>query len=308
MKNFNRREFVKAAAVIGAGAALTPSMIGEAFASGEDGPLVIRAKGTDPARLARESVNALGGMSAFVKKGSLVVVKPNIGWDRAPEYAANTNPELVKEVVLMCLEAGAAKVMLFDRTCNDPRRCYVNSGIKPAIDEIDDKRVELTHIDERRFVKKPIDGGKVLTSWSFYEDVLDADAVINMPVAKHHSAARLTLGMKNVMGVIGGNRSVLHKQIHQALVDLNRVVKPRLVVLDATRILVANGPQGGSLDDVRNTDTVIAGTDVVAVDSVACGLFGIGPDDVDYIRLGHEQGLGIADPAGIRLRELEVQA
>jgi len=302
---FDRRSFIKAAAVIGAGAAISPSVIGEAFAE-TSGPLVVRAKGKDPARLARASVDALGGMGAVVRKGAKVVVKPNIGWDRKPEYAGNTHPELVKEVVLMCLEAGAGRVMVFDRTCNDPRRCYINSGIKPTLDTIGDDRVELTHIDERRFTTVPINGGSVLKSWSFYEDVLEADVFINMPIAKHHSAATLTLGMKNVMGVIGGNRSVLHREIHQALVDLNRVVRSHLTVLDATRILVANGPQGGSLEDVRTPGVVIAGRDIVAVDSAACPLFGLKYTGVEYIKLAAEQGLGVASPDDMRVKELEV--
>jgi len=304
LKRINRRQFIKTAAVIGAGASVAPSVVGEAFAA--QGPLVSRARGKDVPKLARQSVAALGGMSGFVKKGARVVVKPNIGWDRKPEYAGNTHPELVREVVLMCLEAGAADVLVFDRTCNDPRRCYVQSGIQPALEALDDRRVRVEHVDERRFVKTAIEGGRVLRAWSFYEDALDADTFINMPIAKHHSTATLTLGMKNLMGVIGGNRSVLHRDIHQALVDLNRVVRSHLTVLDATRILVANGPQGGSLADVRVKDTVIAGADVVAVDSTACSLFGLTEGDVEYIGLAARQGLGVADPAAIRLREIEV--
>jgi uncharacterized protein (DUF362 family) len=196
--------------------------------------------------------------------------------------------------------------MVFDRTCNDPRRCYVQSGIQPALEALDDRRVVVTHIDERRFKDVPIKDGLALEGWSFYGAVLEADRFINMPIAKHHSTATLTLAMKNVMGVIGGNRSLLHKDIHNALVDINRVVRSHLTVLDGTRILVANGPQGGSLDDVRVKDVVIAGPDVVAVDSVACGLFGLMPTDVEYVMRGQEAGLGVADPDRIDLRPVEV--
>lgn len=301
----DRREFIKSAAVIGAGVVLAPSLVGESLA-GTPGPLVVRAKGKDVAKLARKSVEALGGMKTFVKKGETVVVKPNIGWDRQPEYAGNTHPLLVREVALMCLEAGAARVLVFDRTCNDPRRCYVNSGIQPALEELGEKRIEVSHIDERKFVERRITGGFALDKWSFYKDVTDADRLINMPVAKHHSAATLTLGMKNIMGIIGGNRSVLHRRIHESLVDLNMMLKSDLTVLDATRILVANGPQGGDLKDVRKTDTVIAGADIVAVDSTACSLFGLSYKDVGYIRMAHEKGLGIADPARINLKEITV--
>lgn len=301
----DRREFIKSAAVLGAGVVLAPSLVGESLA-GPPGPLVVRAKGKDVAKLARKSVDALGGMKKFVRKGDTVVVKPNIGWDRQPEYAGNTHPLLVREVALMCVEAGAARVLVFDRTCNDPRRCYVNSGIQPALEELGEKKIEVSHIDERKFVERRLAGGFALGKWSFYRDVTEADRFINMPVAKHHSAATLTLGMKNIMGIIGGNRSVLHRRIHESLVDLNMMLKSDLTVLDATRILVANGPQGGDLKDVRKTETVIAGADIVAVDSTACSLFGLGYKDVGYIRMAHEKGLGVADPARINLKELAV--
>jgi len=296
---------MKAAAILGAGVVVSPGMIDKAWAGG-DGPVVVMAKGEGPGRLARAAVAALGGMASFVKKGETVVVKPNIGWDRKPEFAANTHPELVREVVLMCLEAGAAKVKVFDRPCNDPRRCYTNSGIAPALAEIKDTRLEVSYIDERRFKDVVVPGGKLITNWPVYEDVLGADKLINLPIAKHHNAAVLTLGMKNVMGVIGGNRAVLHKNIHEYLPDLNKVVKSHLTIVDATRVLVANGPQGGRLEDVKVLNTVVAGADIVAADSVACTLFGLGPKDVRYVQLAQEHGLGIADLSRINVKKVAV--
>jgi uncharacterized protein (DUF362 family) len=271
-----------------------------------DGPLVVQAKGGTPAQLARAVVAELGGMKAFVSPGETVVVKPNIGWDRKPEQAANTNPELVCEVVRMCLEAGAAKVKVFDRTCNDPRRCYVTSGIGPAVEAMNDPRVELSQVDERRFRKIDIPGATLLTSWPFYEDVLSADKYINVPIAKHHSAAVLTMGMKNILGVVGSNRAVLHRNLPEALLDLNRGLRTHLTIVDATRILTANGPQGGKLEDVTQLDTVVAGTDIVAVDSVACALFGKSPKDIRYLQMAHEQGFGVADLDRIRVKKIGV--
>ncbi len=154
-----------------------------------------------------------------------MVVKPNIGWDRTPEQGANTHPEVVREVVALCLEAGAAKVKVFDRTCNDPRRCYVKSGIAAAVERLDAK-VELSHIDERRFREVEMPAALLLKRSSFYEEALDADCFINLPVAKHHSASGLTIGMKNIMGVMGGNRAVLHRNIAEALADMNRASAP----------------------------------------------------------------------------------
>jgi len=299
-----RRQFLKASGVVGAGLALGPAALREARAL-EPGPVVALAKGASPATLVREAIGAAGGMGSFVRPGETVVVKPNIGWDRVPEQAANTHPDVVVEVVRMCLEAGASRVMVFDRTCNEPRRSYQTSGIAPAVEGMGDPRVELSHVDARRYRSVDVAGATSLKNCLIYEEVLRADRFINVPIAKHHSASTLTLGMKNVMGVLGGNRGALHQSIHPNLVDLNRVVRSDLTVVDATRVLVANGPQGGSLKDVQVLDTVIAGADIVAVDSVACGLFGKSARDVRYVRLAQEAGLGVADPSRIALRKVE---
>ncbi len=298
----NRRNFLKTATIAGAGAVIAPSFMDEAYAFG--GPLVSMAKGTPPARITRAAVDALGGMGAFVRKGDVVVVKPNIGWDRNPAQAADTNPDVVTEVIRMCLDAGAGKVKVFDRTCNDARRCYENSGIGPAVESIKDPRVELSFVDERRYRMVDIPAGRLIRRWPIYEDVLNADKFINVPVAKHHSAALLTMGMKNVLGVIGSNRAVLHREINDALPDLNRVVKSHLTIIDATRILVANGPQGGRLQDVRRTKTVIASADVVAADTVAATLFGKTPREVRYLQLAQDAGLGVADINKIRIKKI----
>ncbi len=300
----NRRNFIKATAIAGAGAVFTPSFIEEAFAS--NGPLVAMAKGTPPASITRAAVDALGGMRAFVSKGDVVVVKPNIGWDRTAAQAADTNPEVVAEVIRMCLEAGAGKVKVFDRTCNDARRCYENSGIGPAVESIKDPRVELSYVDERKYRMVDIPAGRLIRRWPVYEEVLNADKFINVPVAKHHSAELLTMGMKNVLGVIGSNRAVLHREIHDALPDLNRVIKSHLTIIDATRILIANGPQGGRLQDVRQTKTVIASADIVAADTIAATLFGKTPKEVHYLQIAQDEGLGIADINKIRLKKVSV--
>jgi len=307
MSGIDRRSFLRTAALMGAGAAIVPGLeaLARAGGRGPDGPAVAMAKGPEPARLARAAVDAVGGMNSFVSPGHTVVVKPNIGWDREPRFAANTHPELVTEVVRMCLEAGAARVKVFDRPCNDPRRCYNNSGIAPALKAMGDPRVEVSFIDERRFVRVDIPDGVLIKEWPFYEEALNADRFINMPIAKHHNAAVLTLGMKNIMGVIGSNRAVLHKRLHEYLPDLNKALRSHLTIMDATRVLVANGPQGGSVDDVRVLDKVLAGADVVAVDSVTCTLFGLGPDDVGYVKLAAQQGLGVGDLERIRVIKLD---
>lgn len=259
--------------------------------AGQQSVLAVR-KGEDIPALVVQTIKALGGMEHFVKTGETVVVKPNIGWDRSVELAANTHPLVVRTVVQLCLEAGAAKVQVFDRTCNDPRRCYVSSGMQTALEGFDSDRAELVHMDRRAYRDISIKNGKALDRWSFYQPALEADRLINLPIAKHHSISTLTLGMKNMMGVIGGNRGMLHRKIAESLADINSVVHSDLTVVDATRILVANGPQGGRLEDVEVRNMLIASPHVVTADAYAATLFGFKPDEIETIVAGYQRGLG----------------
>lgn len=293
----NRRDFIRrslqAASLSAFGALpildLTPH-------AGAEGPVELAVrKGEDIPALVRATVDALGGMSKFVKPGETVVVKPNIGWDRTVEQAANTHPEVVATVARLCLEADAARVRVFDRTCNNPQRCYVQSGIKVAIEALDDSRVKLEHMNRRGYQEVGLQNGVALQKWEFYQPALDADRLINLPIAKDHSISTLTLGMKNIMGVIGGNRGMLHRNIDEALADINSVIHSDLTIVDATRILVANGPQGGNPEDVKKLDTLIASADIVAADSYAATLFGYRPEEIPTIVAGARRGLGIMD-------------
>ena len=252
-------------------------------------PVVAVAEGVDHARITRNAIAALGGIGRFVKPGATVVVKPNMGWDRSAEYGANTSPVVVLAVVEECLKAGAKKVKVFDRTCNDARRCYVNSGIETALKGM--RNVEVKHIEEERFRKVTLNG-KVLKEWELYGEALSADVYINVPVAKHHGLSRLTLGLKNVMGIMGGNRGAIHKNIDVALADINAVFRPHLTIIDATRILTAHGPQGGDLKDVKVLNKVIASTDIVAADAYATTLFGLRPEEIAVTVAAHKRGLG----------------
>jgi len=261
-------------------------------------PVVAVAEGKDYAETTRKAIAALGGMGRFVKAGQTVVVKPNMGWDRSSEQGANTHPVVVRTVVEECLRAGAKKVKVFDRTCNDERRCYVNSGIEPALRGM--KNVEVKHLDVERFKTVTLNG-RVLKEWEVYGEVLAADVYINVPVAKHHGLTKLTLGLKNVMGIIGGNRGSLHKNIDAALADLNAVVKSQLTVIDATRVLTAHGPQGGDIRDVKVLNKVIASTDVVAADAYATTLFGMKPEEIAVTVAAARRGLGQMDLGKVRV-------
>ncbi len=290
----DRRSFLKAAS---AASILIPVIVKDALAAKEL-PLVSVAEGTDYMAITKKAINAVGGMRRFVKAGDVVVVKPNMGWDRSTEFAANTHPLVVRAVVEECLAVGAKKVKVFDRTCNDARRCYVNSGIEGALKGM--KGVECKQIEQERF-KKVVLNGKFLKEWELYDEALSANVYINVPVAKHHGLSKLTLGLKNIMGVMGGNRGYIHRSIDVALADVNAHLKSHLTVIDATRILTAHGPQGGNLADVKILHKVIASTDIVAADAVATTLFGLKPSDIPVTVAAYRRGLGEMNLERIKL-------
>lgn len=280
----DRRTFLK-----GSAATLVASSMLANQAAAKGGPEVAVAEGSDYAAITRKAVNALGGMKAFVKKGDIVVIKPNMGWDRAPEFAANTHPMVVRALAEEAVAAGAKRVKVFDYTCNDPRRCYVNSGIELALKGV--KGVEVKQIEPERFKKVALNG-QFIKEWELYDEALSANVFINVPIAKHHGLSRLTLGLKNMMGVMGGNRGYLHRNLDTAMADVNAHLKSHLTVIDATRILTAHGPQGGNLADVKVLNKVIASRDIVAADAYASTLFGLKPADIPIIAAAARRGLG----------------
>jgi uncharacterized protein (DUF362 family) len=305
MTRIDRRTFIRqsirtAVATSAVGCLPALDLLALPVHAAEAPPLAVR-KGENIPKLVQETLSALGGMEKFVKPGEVVVVKPNIGWDRTVELAANTHPEVVTTLVSLCLDAGAKRVRIFDRTCNDERRCYTQSGIRAAVEELKSDRVSLEYMDRRAYQELAINGGQAFDRWEFYMPVIEADRLINVPIAKHHSISRLTLGMKNLMGVIGGNRGRLHHKIAESLADIASVIHPDLTVIDATRILVANGPQGGRTEDVRNPETLIASPDMVAADAYATTLFGLKPEDVATIAVAAQRGLGIMDLKQVRM-------
>ena len=291
MSKITRREFIKIAGLSTAAATgVFPALplIGSNEQPALPMDLAVVQDG-EPAAMVRKAVEMLGGMSKFVKKGQTVVVKPNIGWDRVPEQAATTNPDVVAEVVRLCKEAGAAKVMVFDNTCNQARRCYRRSQIQQKAKQAG---ASVSFMYKQKFQKVTIPKGVAIKSWEIYRDALKADVLINVPIAKHHSLCKVTLGMKNIMGLIGGNRGKIHNHFAQKITDLNTIIRPQLTILDAVRILLRNGPQGGNLSDVKRMNMIIAGVDVVAVDAFGATLFGHKPEQIGFLREAHSRGLG----------------
>lgn len=258
-----------------------------------DEPMIVK-------EMVRRAIKALGGLNKLVAKGDRVIIKPNIAWNQRPEFAANTNPYVVAALVELCKEAGAGRVKVMDHTCSvNPETSYTTSRIAAIAREAG---AEVAYIHKNRFTDFAIHDGKALKSWPFYEEMVYADEVdvlINVPIAKQHGTSRLSMGLKNVFGMIGGDRGSLHTDIHPKIADLNKFLKIDLTVLDAFRILKNHGPTGGRLDDVDNSAEcarrIIVSTDPVAADAYGATLFSMQATEVGYIRQSHEQGLGEID-------------
>jgi len=274
------------------------------------GRLGLAQGGDDPARNVRVAIEKLcgpDGAKTFIKPGDIVVVKPNIGWAQVPDMAATVDPAVVATVVRMCLEAGAKAVKVFDNTIGSGSKCYEFSGIDKAAREAG---AEVTQCAPHRFKMVKFDDpqAKRLREWPLYEEALAADIFINVAVAKTHNASLVSLCMKNLMGIQGGDRGKMHQEIHQNLADLNCIIRPTLNILDATRVMAREGPGGGRKDYVASAGTIVCGTSAVTVDA-----WGADPAHlpwmqghhtlaaVQHIAMGAAAGLGVADPAKIEV-------
>jgi uncharacterized protein (DUF362 family) len=243
--------------------------------------------------LIKKVFDAAGGMKRFVSKGDVVVIKPNISWARPPHLAATTNPEVLQGVVELCQAAGAKKVRIADNTIEDAKFCFTVSKAAAVSQKTG---AELIYPSSSLMREMKLQG-QCLDVWPVFLPLVEADKVINLPVAKDHILSSLTLGMKNWFGAIGGRRGSLHKDIHSNIVDLAHFFKPTVTLIDATRIITRNGPSGGSTSDVAQKNTLILSDDPVAADAKAALLFGKRPQDIGYIRLAKKWGLGTDDSA-----------
>lgn len=326
MKNDNagldRRRFLQTAGAVGAGLMMGGVAIGgcksgftamaaesktgtrkQADHSLRKGLFAARG-GDDPYKLTVAAVGAAGGMGALVKKGQTVVIKPNIAWDRTPEQAGNTNPMVVAALVHMAIEAGAGKVKVLDRTCNEGKKTYRRSGIEKAATEAG---AQVLHVTDDMFVSVNIPEARVLKEWLLCRDMLEADVLIDAPIVKHHGATGMTASLKNLMGAAGGERGLWHvATLDQRIADVYTALRPDLIVTDAFRILTDHGPQGGSLDDVKLLNTVAVSTDAVASDAYAAKLFGVAAADIKHIKYAHEMGLGEIDLRNFPVHEQSV--
>jgi uncharacterized protein (DUF362 family) len=316
-RGLDRREFIKGVSAFG-GLALLSSFLpgcapGSDIVPGEtplttapppNTPYLAVARGESPKIIVQTALKALGGIERFVKPDNDVIIKPNICTAyHSYEYAATTNPEVVATLIELCLGAGARRVRVMDRPFGGIARvAYIRSGIGAAASAAGGETEIMT---EMKYREVEIPQGRDIKKWTVYGDALDTDVLINVPIAKDHSLAKLTLGMKNLLGVIH-NRNLFHVNLGQRIADLATVVRPSLTVVDAVRILVDHGPTSGNLDDVRLTNTVIASQDMVAADTYAATLFGLTGADIPAIRIGADMGLGTMDLGSVKVEEISV--
>ena len=307
---YTRRDFIKTTAACSLVAGAGPLLAGakSVYATGQPKSTLAVVQGARSAAT-RKAVEMLGGMGAFVKKDSRVVLKPNMSWASTIESAADTHPEVVAEVATMCIEAGAREVRIVDHTINRAEKCLKLSGIGDACRNI--KNVYVYAVNDEKFYRNvEIPNGKVLKSVEIIKDVLDCDVFINLPCAKSHTTTGVTLGMKNLMGIIW-NRRAFHSDfdINQALADLTSAVKINLTVLDASRALTTGGPKGPGV--VTEPKTIIAGIDPVAVDALGVTVadwYGqkFTPKQVKHIAAAHAMGLGTMDLPKITIKKATV--
>ncbi len=280
-------------------------MARRAFALDLDEPVEVGVvKSTRIEAAVKRAVELVGGIGSYVKPGDVVAVKPNIAFNAPPEYKATTDPVLVRTIVELCFQAGAAKVYVFDRTVSNPRLSYVTSGIERAAEQAGAKVLYVDKVSSKLYKKISVRDGVYLKETLVNKHILESDVFINLPVAKHHSTAGLTIGMKNLMGITGDNRSRWHWELHQAISDINMAVKSHLTVVDATAIMTRGGPTGGSLSYLKDTDTVIASPNVARADAETALLFGRAPESLGYLQLAESKGIGTI--SGYSRRELSL--
>ena len=302
----DRRSFFKKSigASIAVGGYFATSKYSELLAFAPTPYDLVAIKGGEPDIMFNKGIAALGGMKAFVKKGQKVVVKPNIGWDTAPEYAGCTNPKLISRIIEHCYDAGAKEVYVLDHTCDDWEKCYAHSGIENAAKHAKGK-VAPAHT-ENYYQDVSIPKGKMLKSAKEHELILSADVFINVPILKNHSGSSLTISMKNLMGNVW-DRGYWHgADLHQCIADFATYRKPDLNIVDAYYVMKANGPRGTSTKDVVTMKAQLISTDIVAVDTAAAKLFGMNPNDIRHIKIAADMKIGRKDLDKLNIKRITV--
>jgi len=307
-----RRNFIKTAILGGlAGAVQLKSsnlFAGEKMSVSASNDLVA-VMGGEPAQMYKKGIEAMGGISKFVKKGQKVVVKPNIGWDKKPEFSANTNPELIGAIVKDCLAAGASEVVVFDHTCDEWQSCYKNSGIEDAVKAAGGK-MAFAH-DEKYYKTVTLPKGTRLKEVKIHESIINCDVWINVPVLKNHGGAKMTISMKNYMGIVWDRRFWHSNDLQQCIADCATYEKmPVLNIVDAYRIMTQNGPKGKSIEDVQNPKALFLSADIVAADTAALRFFNqfreVKMEDVGHIGYAEKLNLGTTDIDKLKVERIKI--
>lgn len=310
-----RRDFIKKGFAVGALFSLVD--LGGLFAA-EESPAKTEGKKADDAKkvpdmvavrggervaMLDKALAALGGIEKFVKKGQTVVLKPNAGWDKGPELAANTHPDLVAHMVKLCLKAGAKEVNVFDHTCSEWKSAYANSGIKDAVEKAGGKMVPGN--DEKMYVKKEAPKAAVLKEALIHKLIVESDVYINMPVLKHHGGATITACLKNVMGLVWDRRQFHSAGLHECIADGVLYRKPDLNILDAYTPMTRNGPQGKSVNDLMDgVKSLIVSVDPVACDAAGLAILGHKRGDIKHVKLAAEAGHGVDDLSKLKVERI----
>jgi len=298
MQKMKRRSFLKTTATVAAASAL-PAVV-----TAQEAPAatIVVVKGKDIPKMLEAGIAKLGGWDKFVKSGAKVTLKPNIAWNSTPEQGGNTHPDLIRACIV-AVEAKGAKVTIPENTCHDEKSTFKVSGVEEALKGT---KTRLYRPAASDYEKVEVPKGQICKSAEVPKDVLSCDCLINMPVAKHHSGATLTLSMKNWMGsVSNATRQSWHREgLHQCIADFSTFLKPKLVVIDATRIMLTKGPQGPG--DLDHPNEIILGTDPVAADAYAATLFKKQPFDIPHIKIAHEMGIGCGDLSKVKVERIEI--
>jgi uncharacterized protein (DUF362 family) len=318
-KNTDRREFIKrtgkAALSIAAAAAAARLLYSkDAGVKTEDlvtlpdfsvpqieGQTISIVRGADRVKTARIAIEMLGGIERFVKPGDKVVIKPNIAFASPAMLGATASPELVAEVVRLCYAKGQAKkVYVTDNPINDPASCFRISGIAKAATAAG---AELILPKNHLFKNTTLPKGKLIVNWPIYFGPFEKiDKLIGITPVKHHHRSGASMTMKNFYGLLGGRRNIFHQDINTIIAELSMMVKPTLVILDGTQTMMTNGPTGGSLSDLKRTNTLIASCDMVAADSVGSGLLDLKVSDLPYLSIAEKAGAGTTDYQSLKPR------
>lgn len=270
---------------------------------------LVAVMGGEPSQMYQKAIEAMGGISKFVKKGAKVVIKPNIGWDKSPELAANTNPQLIEAIVKDCLAAGAAEVTVFDHTCDEWQACYKNSGIEKAAKDAGAK-IAFAH-DEKYYKSVKLPKGVRLKEVKIHESIVDCDVWINVPILKTHGGARMTISMKNFMGIVWDRRFWHANDLQQCIADCSTYEKmPVLNIVDAYRVMTQNGPKGKGIEDVQIAKALFISTDIVAVDTAAVKFFAqfkeMKLEDVSHIGIAEKMNVGTTNIDKLKVEKIRI--